>query len=675
VAANVLTAPNPHNGNIASEQVTITAQITDADAADTLSAEYTVDGGATWVAFAQTGVSPLSVSAVYSFPNGYTEGSHPIAVRGYDGTVNSANAAGAIVVTDTTDPVILENSVPASTIYNTQPANFNIGYGDFTTVNLALASSYLHIEVNNVSWPVNLAWTNASLLWGSYLHTLTILIPGSTFTIGDWVEYTGQFTDTAATPNNIAYAGGAFQVLAAPPGVQDPYPIYGYVQLYNGNAGVYTPITSTGGQLASVSWISSETGAVETRTDLVNAFGQFSVDLLNYTQGGQVWLTATFEAPYNNVGYNVTTVDIAGFPGGRIQNILCGIPYNVEITVPLAGAIEYPAVASLATYVWYDVNGVQCRGYYTFADGPMLWYSGDLLFVPPAAYNFNGIADQGTHNDNLVLFTGGNQWINISENGAAGINPYSTPWGAIQIPTTFGVGGAVYVDGFLKDWDNITVFVMSGGFDWNVVDGWNIVSVPQNVVNKGTNGVFDAYDALMYVAWQLNVTGGFTQLSLADRTGGNPSAYNMFDFGMAENVAFPMDGAHGYWVFSDGAAICHFNSTNYTFGAGDNILNAVAGWNLVGFTHNYTAWTVVPTAAMWADGTIDATLLASDKVVATEWLEAAAPQWYNSYVDITTFPGMATHNWIWDTAYSTQPGNGLFLWLEAPAVVTFDVEF
>jgi hypothetical protein len=82
---------------------------------------------------------------------------------------------------------------------------------------------------------------------------------------------------------------------------------------------------------------------------------------------------------------------------------------------------------------------------------------------------------------------------------------------------------------------------------------------------------------------------------------------------------------------------------------------------------------------MWTNGAISATLGigvgGNTKIVATEWLEAVAPKWYNSYVVTTTFPGMATHNWLWDTAYSTQPGNGLFLWLTAPAVVTFNVNY
>jgi hypothetical protein len=297
----------------------------------------------------------------------------------------------------------------------------------------------------------------------------------------------------------------------------------------------------------------------------------------------------------------------------------------------------------------------------------MIWTSTDGGATLPANRQFNGLVDAGTATDaGIILVTGGTWDLQIAENGAA-YNWWPTPWGNFQTQ----IGGAM-VDGFLDDWDLIQVVVQSGGFDWNLVDGWNMVSVPQDPVDKGGNGVFDSFDALNYCRWQT----GTDNMALADRIGGNPSNYNVYDYLLLnEGLAFPMDSVHGYWVWSDTAAVCHFNSTNYTNWGVDNVVNAVAGWNLLGFTHNYTAWTTNPLAASFTDGTFgpDTGVAGNGKIVPTQWLSAT--QWYHSYVDTTSFPGMATHNWAWDNSYSTQPGSGFFLWLEAGATITFDVEY
>jgi hypothetical protein len=666
VSANVLTAPDPHDGNIVSEQVTITADVTDLDAGDTLSADYRVDGGA-WTPFAQTGVSPLAVSAVYSFPNGFTEGAHTVEVRGYDGQDYSPIANGAINIVDTTDPVLTTNIVPGATIYATQPATFQVGYGDFCDFDTAVGVSYFRYRIDGGAW-TDVPWTPSDFAWGSYLWNLNYQFPGGTFAVGNVVDYQGVATDTAATPNTAAWAGGSFTVLAAPPGVQDPFVVYGRLWLYDGDGPTqtYTPVLSTSGlQIVTATWISSFDGSTLTRTDTTNNLGQYSIDLLNYTDGADVMLTATFETGAQ--GANYTTIVAAA--GSVYQNVVCGVPYEVIITAPLPASNQQSGVAFGATYVIQDYFGALATGYFTHADGPMVWTSSDVAFVPPAPYVFDGVADGGTHNDLLTLFSGGPQWINISETTC---DFFPTPWGAIQMPTGFVGGVLQFADGWYDDYDNITVNVLAGGFDWNVVVGWNIVSVPQNPVEQGTSGTFDAYDALeFYASWQL---AGFTQLSLADRTG--PSAYNMFDYGQPEAAAFAMDGVHGYWIYCDVAGIVHFNSTNYSAGA--NVVNAAAGWNLLGFTHNYVVWATVPTASMFTDGTVDAALDiagALTNIIATEWLEAPADQWYHSYVVTDTFPGMLTHNWAWDFGYSSQPGNGFFLWVDAAAVVTFDVAF
>jgi hypothetical protein len=327
-----------------------------------------------------------------------------------------------------------------------------------------------------------------------------------------------------------------------------------------------------------------------------------------------------------------------------------------------------PGALVPTTVVIYDYTGLVAQGYYTHVDPAMARRSGDPAFVGPVPYTFNGLVDAGTNTQNVQFFTGGPQWLNISEHVA---DWYPTPWNNFLRPTGFVGGVLQFANGWLDDWDNITINVQVGGFDWEVVDGWNLVSVPQDPVNKGLNGIFDSWDAIQYCTWQLP---GVTDLAIATRTG--PSAYNVFDLTGVEAAAFPMDGVTGYWVFSDVAGICHFNATNYS-AAGANTVNAVAGWNLLGFTHNYSAWANTPDAVEFTNAAIDADLSIAGpltKIVVTEWVEDAVPvQWYHSYVFTDSFPGMATHNWAWDVGYSTQPGNAYFLWVDAPVTITFNV--
>jgi hypothetical protein len=461
VAGAVLTAPNPHNGNIVSEQVTITATITDVDLpAQTLSAEYSVDGGATWTAFAQTGVTPLAVSAVYAFPWGYQQGAHGLLVRGFDGIVNSVNAVGSIVVTDITAPVITTNVAPAATIYATQSAMFRIGYGDFCAYNPLVASSYFRYKVGVAGAWNTFAWNNVSFAFGSYTNVLGYDIAGGTFAVGDVVYYEGRVTDTAAAPNIGAWAGGSFTVLATPPGVQDPYVIFGRLYLYAGTfAGGYTPLISAGGPVVTATWISSFNGATLTRPGTVNALGQFSIDLLNYTTLSNVMLTATFNAPYLNQGSNYTQIDIAGFPGSREQNVVCGVPYSFTITAPLAASNQQAGMPFPASYVIRDRQGLTAQGYYTFNDGNTRWTSGDVAFVPPPTTQFNGLGGgNGVGNNVLTLNSGGPQWINISETVC---DWWPTPWNNFQVMTGFAAGVPVYTAGWLRDFDNITVNVLA----------------------------------------------------------------------------------------------------------------------------------------------------------------------------------------------------------------------
>jgi hypothetical protein len=276
----------------------------------------------------------------------------------------------------------------------------------------------------------------------------------------------------------------------------------------------------------------------------------------------------------------------------------------------------------------------------------------------------------------VIFGTAGVQYLNISEGGLElpVPNNFPTPWGAF----TQRINGVVS-NGYLDDYENTTVLVQSGIFMWNLVIGWNQVCVPMNPNNDGGNAVFGAFDAARE-CWQ-DLSGA--DVSVASRTGGNPSNYAVFDNGSAEGAAtdFAMDYVHGYWIWSNRAGVVTVAAQNVSAPGVDNVVALTAGWNLLGFTHNYMSggalaggWTNQPDANEFVTGVVDADVaIAGSEVqlIATWWVQAT--QWYNSYVYTDTFPGMATtaHNWVYDTNYAY----GYFLWTDTVETVTFPLAF
>jgi hypothetical protein len=481
-------------------------------------------------------------------------------------------------------------------------------------------------------------------------------------TAGDVILYGGQVTAGSAVPQNTLLGAGGPITMDDPPTLTDPFPVFGAVVLYNGNAGVYTPIPAPAGVAVSVSYYDFVLGGTRTIATTTDASGFYTVDIMNVVVGDPfgIEVAAGPFTGYGNMGYNWVPVMAAYAVGGVQVGVTCGIPYEVVITAPLALTNVIGGTAFLATYVIYDIDGVVAQGYYTFADGPMIWTSSDPLFVAPANRVFNGIANAGTATDSLTLWTAPQQSIRIGENGLAS-NDFLTPWGDFGPVQIGGVSTPVYYD----DWDEILLNILADSFDWNLVIGWNIVSAPMDPIMKGTNGIFDGADALA----ECNLDVPDPALALATRTGAG--TYTVIDLSVPEAAAFAIDGVHGYWVYSEVGGIVNHMALDYDLVANPtaNVLNAAAGWNLVGFTHNFGAWTV-PTASDFCDGTIGAGLGAATKIVATQWDYSA--QWYYSYVVTPTFV-MPSRDWVWDFSYSAMPGNGFYLWLEAPAVITFNV--
>jgi len=446
--------------------------------------------------------------------------------------------------------------------------------------------------------------------------------------------------------------------------VNDPYPIYGYFYLYDGSGGVYSPLPLINAQV-EITWWNVWLNDWQTITTNTIGTGQYSVDLMNYTNGGVVFCNASAPGPFNNLGYNWTTINVTGAPGGRRQDIVCGIPYDVVLTAyPLAVPVNSPFGI---TYEIHDIDGNLCQGYYTFSDGSVNISANGSYSAPPD-YTFDGLASgtPGTRTETITLgLPLGQRWLNVSE--GPDLNPFLTPWGAFYLYNG--------TPGFLKDWDNVTINVTGAGFLWRLELGWNLICVPASPVQKGGNGIFDSYDAL-------NITFSVTAdpgISIADRLGGNPSAYNVFDMGMPENVAFPMDGVHGYWLYLSvpGPFVVSVIAQNYST-AGANVANLAVGWNLMGFTHNITGggaqpggWNSPLTASHFTNGNVDTDLdlPPRNKLVATWW--DAPVQWYHSYVVTTLFPGMPTHDWAYDTTYAY----GYWIWSDSAIQVNFDTEY
>jgi hypothetical protein len=343
-------------------------------------------------------------------------------------------------------------------------------------------------------------------------------------------------------------------------------------------------------------------------------------------------------------------------------------------------------------YIITDRDGEVAPGYFNFGGpgvdrGFVNITCGPLVLPPPESYIapldkvFEGTVDPdpgGFLGVTQIFFPGDLWYMNVSEGGQ--IFPdtlFLTDWGA------WWLDPMMTIPGWLKDWDNITIFIQIGNFQWELEQGWNLVSCPQNGTFRAAGGIDDGFDSMDALNWT-NIylftflgVGWDHQLVMADRTGGNPSTYVTYDLDTGEGPAFALDTVHGYWVYTSlaGPNIINFDSVNATTNVGPDLqsVDAFAGWNLQGWQHNYTTlgWTVVPTASMFTDGTVDPALDIAGpfaKIVATEWIEPI--DWYMSYVVEDAFPGMPTKNWVWDM-FSLNPGCGFWLWVDQDITYTY----
>jgi hypothetical protein len=707
-----------HNGDHTNELVTLTGTADDTmhsgagEPDDILSCEIQITSPTpiTYGPFAMNLVLPPGDNPIedftydWNFPTGIPEGVYGYEMRATD--VQGANASWdgdgyTFTIADTVAPTFDYNafSTPDGAVRALgTPCTISLDYEDFTAYQNAIlyywnpaqgeAFRANNIVLNNVSW-----WAM------SHNNRLQNVI--TTYgAVGDFIFYEADVQDSSAGgPITVTSAQRFIEVGAAAIAPGDPYPIYGYTLQYDGNSAIgWNPMLIPGCTVTVTWWNTSVPAGWSTITTVSNGLAQFSVDILNYTDLDFVFVNVTANPVYGNLGYNWTQIDVVGFPGGRWQNVICGVPWNVTITDPIPMAMQYGATPFPVTYNITDRNGVITPGYYTYGAispdrgffnitcGPVL--PAPHFYTAPADQIFDGTASPtpGGFTGLVTIFSpNGLWWINASEGGQ--IFPdtlYLTDWDA------WFLDPFLTIPGWLKDWDNITIQVQVGGFDWLLTQGWNQVSCPQNATyRQGLNLFFDSQDAMNWTRVYMNVNYGVDDpaLSMADRTGGNPSTYQTYDVDTGEPAAWAVDTVHGYWVYTSqpGPYVIHFDAQNATTtGINTQDVTIDAGWNLLGFQHNYTGlvgWGVIPTASMFTDGTVAPFLWmgslggARTKLVATQWTIA---KWYDSYVVDDTppgFPGMPAHNWVWDFSYSQNPGNGYWLWSDAAGVATYSVLF
>lgn len=640
-------------------------------------AEYRVDGGA-WIAMTPGVIGVNTTFTATIDMHGWDPALSPflIEARASDGGWDASPASYNYAVSDTTAPVHQYLSPTGDvTIDPSLTQTVTVRYHDFTDFTVA---DYYYSE-NGGAFLGPFAMTLDSTWVGSFGADFSFVISAPGGTDGT-VDYYYVLTDGAANSVTGATQRVNFVTGAA---VQDPYTIFGVTTYYNGNAGVldYTGNVdpapgfyygvADGGSTVDVTWWNTSSNAYQTITAVSEANGSYSVDILNYTDGNNVFVNVTSGTIQpGSPGYNYTTISIA--TGSSRINPMSGVPYDVQITNgPFTTQSGTPI---LVDYQIVDIGGFPALGYFTTnaggtPDGSMNWTSQDPLATFPADRVFDGIGgvapDAVVVGDSLTLISSGTYWINITESPAGDGNPYLTPWGA----WTYQDGSLGYFD----DWGNTTVTVTAGSFVWNIVAGWNQISVPADPTVTGSDGVFGAYDVNYEIT---NYLGAATYI-IADHTGGNPSGYTTWQTGDGEGAAndFPTDRVSGYWVYSPGpAGQVIVNATNNTNWGVDNVVNLVGGeWNLLGWTHNVTngglapgGWNAQPTAAYIVGLTGN---FGTERVIATWWLQGA--QWYQSYVTDIGFGGIAAKNWVYDTNFAF----GYWVWVDSAATITFDTEY
>jgi|GEM_PF-6869057 len=553
----------------ADQTVTATVDDSTTGGSNIVSATYTVIAPSGMVAVDNASMSASdgafdspteTVTATFSTV-GWATGTYTVFVYGSDGNIGSASTT--YVEQDTSAPTFTYD-LPSdgATVAADQPINVYAYIDDANHTS----------DIDNTT--VILHWTN-----DSWTNTYTITMTYADSGVSNTVKYVGgrwygaipaqadgtsisYYIDAADVVGNAA-TGPTYTITASSASLSDPYPVYGYVWIYNGNGGVYNPLlcdgTAYGLANVVVSWVNSSSGLTDSITVTTDNAGRYQVDLHNYTDGGTITVNASDGGLAARYNINTTTISVAD--GGSMVNVTFGIPYNLNITNPADGSSVITGNAFNVDYTVYDVNGVVAPGYY----GTVHLVTGDPLGTMPADYTFGGIGvDDGTATVSATLVTGGIQYLNATDT-LMDMSP----------PAEFTDAG--------EWWDNITLNVLSTGFTWDLSQpGWHVVSVPQ--IPIATNDSASEIVDLIYSTAQGD---GITlaDITIANRTGANPSTYDTWIRGSG-GVDFAIEVGMAYWVYVDQGfpTSVSIQANNYT--AATFTKTVFAGWNMIGLAHN-----------------------------------------------------------------------------------------
>ena len=168
------------------------------------------------------------------------------------------------------------------------------------------------------------------------MYTATATIPAGTCVDGDSVTYGGEVTDLAATPLTTVLGAGGPIVMADPPPIPAPYTVFGTVALYDGAGGVYAPILAAAPVTVIASWYDSVLGAINTKSYTTEAgtTSFYSIDIDNWVDGHVygIEIEATYAGIATNLGHAWTILDDTDNVGSVQTDVVCGVPYEVDIT-------------------------------------------------------------------------------------------------------------------------------------------------------------------------------------------------------------------------------------------------------------------------------------------------------------------------------------------------------
>jgi hypothetical protein len=540
----------------------------------------------------------------------------------------------------------------------------------------------------------------------------------------------------------------------------NPLNIGGFITLYNGNLATgYNPGYV---EFATVTVRTySAAGVYTTIVDTTDALGFYQVTFTNnsYMDGGTVWVNTTTPASPTNIWVGavnyprnapgwinnslVTAVDAAG---QLFRNETLGIPTNLTVrwvpdwtVLPIPGINVLNAGATFyVTAVARDRQGLLAPGYYgaltTWTNQTVGTYWGAVLPAQATATldglggavspfpDANLVGTDGYWNNTAVFFTMG-IWVCWVNDTTAPINSM-TPNAPAPLPPQVPA---------INERDNTHVRILGGGFFWQPVRGWNIISVTKNTIAV-YGATFTASEAgACVIAGALRNGVVLTGALLSNRLAGSPANYETWDILAAGGVNFVMDIDHAYWLYVNANILDVFVQSDDILGgaAGDppmgiapgglNTVGLVAGWNMVnsglnqtgtvfgaganapihtdvsGNVGNWAAGTVLYTAGAWTAGPpayrawYDAPLTGGHRADAqgagagvgyatATTLFRCANTW-NPALQVF-FTGVAYADWVgqWNfgSAYNNQGSpiyyaSGFWIYAEAAGTATYDI--